>query len=77
MYWHVCTPVEMTSSRRGEVDSDKFQQKQHSVVWKHFVRKKTSVCKHCGKTFMCQGGMSNLHSYLKAVHSTFKDSQPE
>ena len=63
--------VNMASGRSDEVEPVKFKRKQRSVVWKHFVRKKThSVCKHCGKTFMYHGGTSNLRSHLKALHST-------
>ena len=65
------TPVKMAAGERDEDVAVKFQQKQSSVVWRHLVRKKKhSVCKHCGKTFMYHGGTSNLRSHLKALHST-------
>ena len=65
------TPDKMAAGTCDEDVAVKFQRKQCSVMWKYFVRKKKhSVCKHCGKTFMYHGGTSNLRSHLKALHST-------
>ena len=61
----------MADKQCDKDDLVKFCRKQRSVVWKHFERKnKHSVCKHCGKTFVYRGGMSNFCSHLKNAHQS-------
>lgn len=46
-----------------------FQRQKRSIVWNHFEKKKKhSVCKYCGKSFVYYGGTSNLRTHLKNAH---------
>ena len=48
-----------------------FKRNKRSIVWKHFDferKKRQSICKHCGKSFVCYGGTSNLHTHFKSAH---------
>ena len=46
-----------------------FQHKKRSNVWKHFEKKKkNSICRLCGKSFVYYGGTSNLRTRLKNAH---------
>ena len=48
-----------------------FKRNKRSVVWKHFdveKKKRQSICKHCGKSFVYYRGTSNLRTHLKSMH---------
>ena len=42
-----------------------------SIVWKYFdseKKKRQSICKHYGKSFVYYGGTSNLRTHLKSAN---------
>ena len=62
-----------TISKLKMVDSSMttFKCNKRSVVWKHFdfeKKKRQSIGKHCGKSFVYYGGTSNLRAHLKSAH---------
>ena len=71
----MCLHIKMADKQRDKYDSVKFQQKQWSVVWKHFDRKK----KHSvwGKRCMYHRGTINLCSHLKNAHRSLWPASDE
>ena len=65
-----CTSA-ISKLKMADSSTATFKYNKHSVMWKHFdfeKKKRQSICKHCGKSFVYYSGTSNLRAHLKSAH---------
>ena len=65
---YICTNSKLKMKDLASDSAVTFKRQKHSIVWKHFKRKKGTQFVHTVVNFCYYGGTSNLHTHLKNAY---------